>query len=213
MWLRVLLCPSLIHDERSWRSYVDVKINTLNILSWELKCAEKRIVFLSNASYPYQSAESKYKLTRQVLEILLKHKFPVLILARYPLILRDLDLLKKLSWLKVSLSISSVPSSYYEPGVPPLQARITALKKLSDEMISTWMSLAPVIPQLILTDLELLFRKLEEVCVATATISLLRFGGYEESKEMFEYHPGRTASEVSKRSTEIREKIANFMAT
>ena len=40
----------------------------------------------------YQPAERKYRLTRQMLEICLELGFPVFILSRSPLVLRDLDL-------------------------------------------------------------------------------------------------------------------------
>lgn len=66
------------------------------------------LYFLSESD-PYQAVEGKYRLTREVLEILANHDFAVLILTRSPLALRDLGFLKKLSWIKVGFSISAVP--------------------------------------------------------------------------------------------------------
>src|SRR5271169_3376635 len=69
--------PSLIHDERKWGAYVDAKINAPTILNRELGRAKKQVVFVSSASDPYQPVEAKYKITRRVLMVLLKHDFPV----------------------------------------------------------------------------------------------------------------------------------------
>ncbi|MGH2638801.1 MAG: radical SAM protein [Rhabdochlamydiaceae bacterium] len=202
--------PSLIHDEREWGSYVDVKINAPEVLDRELRRAEKRVVFLSSASDPYQPAESRCKVTRRVLEVLLKHGFPVLILTRSPLVLRDLEILKKLPWVRVGFSISSVPDRFYEPLVPPLNARLNALKKLADAGITTWVSMAPVIPQLVLQDMNGLFSKLKEVRVSTVSIGLLRFTGYEESRKMFEQRTGQRAAEASLGGNEVIQKLSGL---
>ena len=200
--------PSLIHDERQWGSYVDVRVNAPEVLGRELrKVKEKRVVFLSSASDPYQPAEAKYQVTRQVLEVFLKHDFPLLILTRSPLVLRDLDLLKKFSWVRVGFSISTVPDRFYEPLVPSLDARIAALKRLAEASIITWVSMAPVIPQLVLPDMDRMFLRMKESSVSTVTIGLLRFIGYEESRKMFEERSGHKASEVSLGGEEVRKKL------
>ena len=200
--------PSLIHDERQWGTYVDAKINAPQVLEREIRKVEKkRVVFISSASDPYQPVEAKYRLTRRVLEILRKHDFPVLVLTRSPLILRDLDILKEFSWVRVGFSISSVPTKSFEPGVPPLEKRLETLAKLSKEGITTWVSMAPVIPQIILSDIDCLFKKIKEAGVSTVTVGMLRFIGYEESRLMFESRSGWSASEASLGESEIREKV------
>jgi len=199
--------PSLIHDERQWGSYVDVRVNAPEILDRELRRVEKKVVFLSSASDPYQLAEAKYRVTRRVLEVLLKHEFPVLVLTRSPLVLRDLDLLKKFPWVRVGFSISTVSDRFYEPLVPTLEARLGALKKLGEAGITTWVSMAPVIPQLILQDMDRLFSQLREARVSAVSIGLLRFIGYEDSRMMFEERTGLKASEVSQGGEEVREKL------
>src|SRR6266852_4709318 len=136
--------PSLTHDERRWGSYVDVKVNAPSVLDRELGKARKDEVFLSSASDPYQPVEAKYGLTRRCLESLRRHGFPVSILTRSPLVLRDLDLLRTFAHIRVGMSITSVPDRRYEPGVPPLQRRLDTLRKLGEAGIRTWVSLAPV---------------------------------------------------------------------
>ena len=87
-------------------------------------------MFLSSASDPYQPAEARYRITRRALGGLVEKDFPVLVLTRSPLVLRDLDLLKKFSWVRVGFSISSFHGSRYEPGVAPVERRIETLRAL-----------------------------------------------------------------------------------
>jgi len=178
--------PSLTHDERRWGSYVDVKVNAPQVLEKELRGLRKDEVFLSSASDPYQPVEARYGVTRRCLEVLLRHRYPVSILTRSPLVLRDVDLLKSFEWVRVGMSITSVPVRRYEPGVPPLQRRIDTLRKLSKVGISTWVSLAPVIPGIVLIDLDELFEELSSAGVSFVSFGVLRFAGYEESRSMFE---------------------------
>jgi len=178
--------PSLIHDERGWGTFVDVKVNAPEVLDRELRTAEPKVVFLSSASDSYQPVEARYKITRRCLEVLLKHGFPVSILTRSPLILRDLDLLKRFEWIRVGFSISTACDRRYEPGVVPVERRVDCLRKLSSVGIRTWVSMAPIIPRLILTDLEALIGRLREAGVSMVMPGLLRFEWYEESRRMFE---------------------------
>ena len=199
--------PSLIHDDRSWGSYVDVKINAHHVLDRELDRAKKQVVFVSSASDPYQPVEARFKVTQKVLKVLAKHRFPVLLLTRSPLVLRDLDILETLEWIRVGFSISSVSTRSYEPGVPSVEKRIEALSKLRDRGISTWVSMAPIIPSLILSDLDLLFDKLRDAGLSTISFGLLRFNGYEKSRQMFEDRSGKTSEEVMKGGRSVYQEI------
>jgi DNA repair photolyase len=188
--------PSLTHDERKWGMYVDVKINAPEVLERELRGLKKDQVFLSSASDPYQPVEAKYGLTRRCLGKLRRHGFPVSILTRSPLVLRDLDILTRLDGVKVGMSITTVPVRQFEPGVPPLRRRIETLKKLGAAGISTWVSLAPVVPGIVMVDLDELFEDLNDAGVSSVSFGVLRFAGYEESKRMFEAAAQMTASEA-----------------
>ena len=82
---------------------MDVKINAPKILLRELKRKEKGRIIISSVTDAYQPIEGKYKITRQCLEILLQHQFPVDILTKSPLVPRDMDLIKKFKdiWVRV----------------------------------------------------------------------------------------------------------------
>ncbi len=121
--------------------------------------------------------------------------------------LRDIDLLQTFDWIRLGFSISSVPKKFYEPGVPSLEKRLEALTKLHDKGIMTWVSMAPIIPKLVLTDLDSLFQKLKDAEVSAVTMGLLRFNGYEESKKMFEERSGKVAEEVMVGGKQIYQEI------
>jgi DNA repair photolyase len=178
--------PSLIHDERRWGTYVDVKVNAPSVIDRELRNLEKAAMFLSSASDPYQPIEAKYRITRRCLERLLAYDFPVSILTRSPLVLRDVDILKKFRWVRVGMSISSASDRMFEPGVPPVERRLAVLRTLRNEGIKTWVSLAPIIPSLILIDLNSLFAELRKAGVQAVLPGLLRFDGYPASRALFE---------------------------
>jgi DNA repair photolyase len=188
--------PSLTHDERKWGMYVDAKVNAPEVMERELRGLRKDQVFLSSSSDPYQPVEARYGLTRRCLQALLRNGFPVSILTRSPLVLRDIDLLTKFEWARVGMSITTVPDRKFEPGVPPLERRIATLRRLHEAGIRTWVSLAPVIPGIMMVELDGLFRDLKQVGVSSISYGVLRFAGYEESKMMFEAAAQMTTEEA-----------------
>lgn len=199
--------PSLIHDERRWGGYVDVKINAPSVLEKELARIKKQLVFVSSASDPYQPVEARFGVTRKVLEVLVKRDFPVLLLTRSPLVLRDLDVLNSFDWVRVGFSISSVSERFYEPGVPSVEKRLDALERLHDFGIKTWVSMAPIVPGLVLTDLDGLFKRMKRAHVSTVTMGLLRFNGYENSRKMFEERSGKSAEQVMQNGESVHKEI------
>ena len=203
--------PSLTHDERRWGSYVDAKVNAPAILEREVRKLERDEVFLSSASDPYQPVEAKYGLTRKCLQVLQRNRFPVSVLTRSPLVLRDLDLLEKLAWVKVGMSITTVPDRQFEPGVPPLQRRIETLKELGRAGIETFVSLAPVIPGVMMVDLDRLFVDLSRAGVSWVSFGVLTFVGYEESRKMFEKATGLRAEEALAGRDELVARISRLV--
>jgi DNA repair photolyase len=203
--------PSLTHDERKWGTYVDVKVNASQVLERELRGLRKDEVFLSSASDPYQPVEARYGVTRRCLDVLQRHRYPVSILTRSPLVLRDLDLIKRFEWVRVGMSITSVPVRRFEPGVPPLQRRIDTLRRLSKAGVSTWVSLAPVIPGIVMIDLDELFEELSSAGVSSVSFGVLRFAGYEESKLMFESTAAMGTNEALKGREQIIAKLTRLV--
>ena len=101
-------CP---HDDPADFPYlIRVKENAPELLRRGLARAEVDVIGLGD----YQPAERKFRLTRQMLEICLERGFPVFILSRSPLVLRDLDLLQAINArarATVAFSAISAPGS------------------------------------------------------------------------------------------------------
>ena len=138
---------------------VKVKINAIDVLKRELDPKRKKIpvrkqyiMLGGGVGDSYQPVEEKYKLSRQVLELLYQKDFPVSILTKSTLIKRDLDIIKKINEKNsaiVSFSFSSADekiSSIFEPGVPSPVKRLETLKMFKKNGIATGMFLMPVIP-------------------------------------------------------------------
>jgi DNA repair photolyase len=187
-------------------------VNASEVLDRELRRLGKDQVFLSSASDPYQPVEARYRITRRCLDVLLRHRFPVSILTRSPLVLRDLDLLTKFDWVQVGMSMTTVPVRRFEPGVPPLGRRIETLRKLHDGGLRTWVSLAPVIPGLVMVDLEELFEEFSDAGVGWVSYSVLRFAGYEESRRLFEETAHISTQEALVGQDELVAKLSGLVA-
>jgi len=136
------------HTE-AWGSFVDVKINAPEVLQKQLKRAIRGKVIISSVTDAYQQIEAKYKLTRQCLEVLLQHQFPIDILTKSPLVLRDMDLIKEFKDIEVGITITTDDDAIrkvFEPHAPSIMARICTLKTLHDHGIKTYAFIGPVLP-------------------------------------------------------------------
>ena len=132
-----------------WGSFVDIKTNAPELLEKQLKKARRGRVMLSSVTDAYQPVESKTGLTRRCLEILLDHRFPVNILTKSPLVLRDLDLIGQFKDINVGLTITTDDDKVrtaFEPKAPPVEARVRALRKLNEKGVRTFAFIGPVLP-------------------------------------------------------------------
>ncbi|HVP35608.1 MAG TPA: radical SAM protein [Terriglobales bacterium] len=156
--------------EEEWGSFVDVKINFLDRLGKEVKKARPGTVMLSSVTDAYQPLEEKYKLTRGALEILSKYDFSVHIQTKSDLVLRDIDLLKKLKDAEVGFTITCLTPEVqkkFEPGASPVERRFEALKKLNQKGINTFIFFGPILPYFSDTETSIssVFKKALEVGV------------------------------------------------
>jgi len=137
------------HKE-NWGEFVDVKINASELLSQEIKKKKKGKVWMSGVCDPYQPLEKKYELTKKCLEILQRNNWPVTIQTKSPLVLRDLELLKKFQEIEVGLTITTDDEEIrkiFEPRTAPINERIETLDKLHQAGIKTYAMIAPVLPK------------------------------------------------------------------
>ena len=136
------------HPE-AWGQFVDVKINAPDLLKREIQKKKPGKVWVSGVCDPYQPLEERYRLTRQCLETLAEHDWPVVVQTRSPLVLRDMDILQKGKGFEVGLSITTADDhirQLFEPNAPTIQARIEVLEQLHQAGIRTYAMIAPILP-------------------------------------------------------------------
>jgi DNA repair photolyase len=113
---------------------------------------ECRPIALGTNTDPYQPAEKKLKITRQILETLLEWRHPVTIVTKGQLLLRDLDLLTELAALdlvRVSVSVTTLRNELktrLEPRTASPAARLRMIEGLSKAGVPVGAMAAPVIP-------------------------------------------------------------------
>ncbi len=132
-----------------WGTFVDVKINAAELLAREVKKKRKGRVWISGVCDAYQPLEKKYLLTRRCLEILVEQGWPVTIQTKSPLVLRDSAVLKRSADAEAGFTITTADEKVrriFEPGAPPVAARVEALGILHAEGIRTFVMIAPLLP-------------------------------------------------------------------
>ncbi len=145
-------------NEEPWKSFerhILVKTSAAAVLKRTLfpaRLAGATLV-IGTATDPYQPAERRFRLTREILEALLGWRGLTLgIITKSPLILRDLALLQQLAArhdLSVNISLASVDGALLrriEARSPAPHTRLRALKGLTDGGIHAGLLIAPIIP-------------------------------------------------------------------
>jgi DNA repair photolyase len=134
-----------------WGEFVDIKCNAPDLLLKEVqKKRKKATVWVSGVTDPYQPLEKKYKLTRSCLEILIDNDWPVIVQTRSPLVLRDIDILKKSNKIEVGLTVTTASDKVrkaFEPHAPSIASRLKAIESLHENGIKTYVMIAPILPK------------------------------------------------------------------
>jgi DNA repair photolyase len=147
--------PIVLREKRKWGTFLDVKVNASDVLPKDILKNKKGNILMSSVTDPYQPAEAKYKITRSILEKLNKDFF-VSILTKSSLVLRDLDLFKRLN-CEVGLTITTLDekiAKVFEPNSSLPVDRLKALKILKESGIRTYLFFGPLLPFVGDVDLE-----------------------------------------------------------
>lgn len=145
-----------------------VKANALEVLDRQLAARAKKkqygFVAVGSATDAYIHQEEQQEMTKGMLQLLLKHRFPVFISTKCTLITRDIELLKEIDTaailpedlketlargLILSVSISSLDekvSDMLEPGAAPPLQRLELVKRLKKEGFFTGVNAIPLLP-------------------------------------------------------------------
>jgi DNA repair photolyase len=154
----------------------------------------------------YQPIERKFKITRQILEVLAECEHPVTIVTKSALVERDLDLLgpmaaKKL--VKVFVSIGTLDRELarkLEPRAASPQRRLDILRNLNEHHVPSGVMVAALIPALNDKTLEHVLEAAAQAGAAEAAYVIMRLPN--ELKDLFkewlaEHYPQRAAHVMS----------------
>ncbi len=172
--------------KEEWGNFVFPKINCPELLEKELEKKKPGHVWLSSVCDCYMPVESKYKLTRKILEIFVnskrKNKFTFEILTKSSLVKRDFDLIKELN-AELGFSINTLNNKIarlIEPLASSPTERIKTLKEASNYGIRTFGFISPILPGI--TNLEKIFNEFSKVGCAYVWVELLNTKKYISDK-------------------------------
>lgn len=162
-----------------------VKKNAPEILKKQLSGKKWKVspIMLSGNTDCYQPIEKKLEITRRMLEVLVNFKHPVSIITKNSLILRDLDLLKKLNehnLVHVMISLTTLNEDLrqkLEPRTATSSQRLKTLKILSENNIPCGVMTAPIIPGLNSMEIPDLIKAASENGAASVGYTMVRLNG------------------------------------
>ena len=209
-----------------------MKKNAVELLDKQLSLRAKKnqygIVVMSSATDPYVHLEKEYELTRHLLEVIYKYRFPLHVITKSDLVLRDLDILKKIEETAilptglqdklrhrvfVTFSFSTIDekiASIFEPGAPSPALRLETLRSVREAGFASGVSMMPLLPYISDTteQLEKIFQAIQQAkanYVFPSTLTL--YGdGRADSKTL-------VLRAVEKHYSELLEKYKRLFAT
>jgi DNA repair photolyase len=142
-------CYALDQAETDWSKEVLIHEDIAGQLESELAGIEPQTIYMGWQTDPYQPCEAEYRQTRRVLEVLVEKGFSASILTKSDLVLRDIDVLQKMSDPGVSASVAfndNRTRRLFEANTVDTERRIDALRQLKKAGVRTGALLCPVIP-------------------------------------------------------------------
>jgi DNA repair photolyase len=129
-----------------------VKSNAIELLRREL--ASKRVkgtIGTGSMHDPYMPVEGDLNLTGEALAVIAEFRFPVHVMTKSDLVLRDMETLRVINdvYAAVSFTITTADDELgkrVEPGAPRVSNRLRAMRVLADEGIYTGVTMMPILP-------------------------------------------------------------------
>jgi len=147
---------------------VQIKVNSPELLEKQLRRRAYReeygVIAVGTSTEPYMSLEDEVRLTRKILGIIARYRFPVHILTKSTLVLRDADLIAQIDCRAVlpddlegridrgafvTFSISVMDERMVrvvEPNAPLPEERLRAVTELAESEIFAGIAFIPVLP-------------------------------------------------------------------
>lgn len=170
---------------------------------------EPEFIMMSGVTDCYQPAERKYRLTRACLEVALEARQPMGIVTKNALVTRDIDLLAEMArhrTITVAISITTLNPSLtevLEPRSSRPEARLRAVRELSQAGIPVRVMTAPIIPGLNDSEMPRILKAAADAGATSASYTLLRLPW--TVRPVFQEWLDRTQSES------VRDKISSLI--
>lgn len=184
------------------------KADAASVLEKELAAPSYKCVpiMIGANTDPYQPLERIHKVTRSLLEVLLRHKHPVAITTKGALVARDVDLLAELARDGLTRVMFSIPTlnaelkRVLEPRAASAAAKLKAMRVLADAGVPVGVLVAPIIPVLTEHEIESVLEASREAGASLAGYTMLRLPW--EVKDLFrewlaQHFPERAAHVMS----------------
>lgn len=170
-------CYGMEHDFED----VEIKRNAPELLESALRRKRSRCMIGTGAMCdPYLPIEEHERLTRRCLEIIDRHGFGFTVITKSDLVLRDLDLLKRINAKTkcvVQMTLTTCDEDLcriLEPSVCTTRRRFETLARLRDEGIPTVVWLCPILP--FINDTEENLRGILDYCFTAGVRGIICFG-------------------------------------
>ena len=165
-----------------FESRLFAKPDAPKLLEMELSKAgyKPRVIAMGTNTDPYQPIEKKWRITRQLLEVLNACNHPVGIVTKSSLILRDIDILKQMAekgLVKVAVSVTTLDRKLaltMEPRAATPPQRLKAIRGLSEAGIPVAVMASPIVPGLNDHEIERILDSAKAAGAMTASYILLR---------------------------------------
>jgi len=143
-----------LRDGLDFERKIYVKQHTAWLLRQELKKVRPgEEIAIGTATDPYQPAERRFGITQAILREFALHKgFQIGVVTKSNLVLRDLELLRKISEnndLSICLTVTTTNADLariLEPRAPRPDLRLMAVQKLTETGIHAGINCAPILP-------------------------------------------------------------------
>lgn len=130
-----------------WGDFLDVK----NFQIMGRNSLKGKVVLLSSVTDAYNPYEKRYCVVPEILQNLDSRGAQIEILTKSSLILRDIDILKKLKNVKVGISLNTLDDSFrklIEPRASSVKERLRVLEVLNKNDIRTYLFVSPIFPEI-----------------------------------------------------------------
>jgi len=184
------------------------KSDAAKVLESELAAPRYQCVpiMLGANTDPYQPLEKSLKVTRSILEVLLRSRHPVTVTTKGALVARDVDLLAQFARDGLTRVMFSIPTldndmkRVLEPRAAAAGARLKAMRVLAEAGVPVGVLVAPIIPVLTEHEIEAVLEASREAGATIAGYTVLRLPW--EVKDLFrewlaEHFPERAAHVMS----------------